>query len=84
MPANCGSGEQVGVGLGINRATRKRLNGLESHPRGKLQIDKYRIMCYNIGKQTTEEFDMKKIKNQNGGMNKMMKDLDINSLKGMM
>ena len=24
--------EQVGVGLGINRATRKRLNGLESHP----------------------------------------------------
>ena len=29
---SCGSGEQVGVGLGINRATRKRLNGLESHP----------------------------------------------------
>ncbi len=25
--------EQVGVGLGINRATRKRLNVLESHPR---------------------------------------------------
>ena len=24
--------EQVGVGLGINRATRKRLNVLESHP----------------------------------------------------
>ena len=32
VPANCGAGEQVGVGLGINRATRKRLNGLESHP----------------------------------------------------
>jgi len=27
---------------------------------------------------------MKKIKNQKGGMNKMMKNLDINSLKGMM
>ena len=32
VPANCGSGEQVGAGLGINRIARKRLNGLESHP----------------------------------------------------
>ena len=31
-PANCGSGEQVGAGLDINRITRKRFNGLESHP----------------------------------------------------
>ena len=40
MPANCGSGEQVGVGLGMNRATRKRLNGLESHP--------YRVMVTTV------------------------------------
>jgi hypothetical protein len=32
VPANCGSGEQVGAGLDINRATRKQFNGLESHP----------------------------------------------------
>ena len=32
VPANCGSGEQVGAGLDTNRIARKRFNGLESHP----------------------------------------------------
>ncbi|MBR4654421.1 MAG: hypothetical protein IKO72_13765, partial [Kiritimatiellae bacterium] len=41
VPANCGSGEQVGIGLGINRATRKRLNGLESHPGNSVS----RVFC---------------------------------------
>ena len=32
VPAKCGSGEQVAAGLDTNRSTRKRFNGLESHP----------------------------------------------------
>ena len=31
LAASMWQGEQVGAGLGTNRATRKRLNGLESH-----------------------------------------------------
>jgi hypothetical protein len=35
VPANCGSGEQIGAGLDTNRIARKRFNGLESHPLGR-------------------------------------------------